>query len=196
MESVSLVLLESPDYIKERLAKSELFNWIKDSSSGTHEKNAIYIVKSWLKKHNYTPNEEERKVIRNGYLTVASFTALGLGFPSLVLFAPTMRHMIYSTTFKKTCFALFCCGIGYVNYNSAHQSWMYNLLQLHKSPYAYCAFQVLCVPEYKRFRNKWQSAYNLSAVAHRYADFDLYQELRHPISSELNLIENAESQKL
>ena len=49
MESLSLLLPESPDYVKERLAKSDLFNWIKDSSSGTHEKNTIYIVRSWLK---------------------------------------------------------------------------------------------------------------------------------------------------
>lgn len=131
-------------------------------------------------------------MIRNGYLTVASFTVLGLGFPSLVLFAPAMRHLIYSTRFKKSCFTIFCMGIGYVNYNSAHQSWMYNLLQLQKSPYTYCAFQVLCLPEYKRFRNKWQSAYNLSAVAHRYADFDLYQEINHPLSIDLGFNEDSE----
>jgi len=90
---------------------------------------------------------------------------------------------------KKMAFSLFCGVVGYVNYNSAHQSLMYSLLQLNNSPYAYCSFQVLCLPQYKRFRNQWQSAYNLSAVAHRYSDFNLNDTMQNPVSlnTELDL---------
>ena len=122
-------------------------------------------------------NDEEWKVIRNGYLTIMSFTSLGIGFPGICLFAPSMRAMIWNTKLKKSLFGVFCGIIGYINYNSAHQTFMYNMLQLNNSPYAYCLFQIACLPEYKRFRNKWQSSYNLSAVAHRYADFDLNRSL-------------------
>merc|ERR1712228_797077 len=139
--------------------------------------NAIHIVSAWLKQQNYQKSEEESKVIRNGYWIIASFTGLGLGFPSLCLFAPSLRAMIWNTNLKKCLFCSMSGIIGYINYNSAHQTYMYNMLQLNNSPYAYCLFQIACLPEYKRFRNKWQSAYNLSAVAHRYADFDLHRSL-------------------
>ena len=170
-----LALGESPDFIKQRLAKSELFNWLKDKCSGTHEKNVFHITHKWLKQQDYRMSEQEIKVIRKGYLTIAVFTALGIGFPSLALITPSMRSLIFNTKVKKYSFGVVCGGIGYINYNSAYATLMYNVLQLNDSPYAYCSFQILCLPQYKRFRNKWQSAYNLSAVAHRYADFDLYQ---------------------
>merc|ERR1740123_735061 len=173
----SLMLAEAPDFIKARLAKSELFCWLKDGCVGTNEKNAIHITNKWLKQQGYERSDEEYKVIRNGYLTIMSFTSLGCGFPSICLFAPSMRAMIWNTKLKRCLFGGFCATIGYINYNSAHQTLMYNLLSLNNSPYAYCLFQIACLPEYKRLRNKWQSAYNLSAVAHRYADFDLHRSL-------------------
>ena len=169
----------SPDFVKQRLAKSDLFNWIKDNCTGIHEKNIMHIVSGWLKEQNYTVNDQEWDVIKKGYLTIGAFTGVGIGFPCIVLFAPTMRPLVYNTKFKKTAFWSFAALIGYINYNSAYQTFMYNMLQLNNSPFAYCSFQTLCLPEYKRFRNKWQSAYNLSAVAHRYSDFDLYKALKH-----------------
>lgn len=144
---------------------------------GTHEKNAIHITGTWLKQRKYEANAEEWKVLRNGYLTIMSFTSLGVGFPGLVLFAPSMKAMVWNTKLKRCLFGAFCVTIGYINYNSAHQTLLYNMLQLNNSPYAYCLFQIACLPEYKRLRNRWQSAYNLSAVAHRYSDFDLHRAL-------------------
>ena len=177
----SFSLGQSPDYIKKRLARSDFFNWLKDTCTGTHEKNIIQISRGWLKKQNYSPNKEESKVIRDGLITAAAFTSLGLGFPAIVLFAPSMRSIVYNSRKKKIMFWTFAAFIGYVNYNSSYQTYMYNILQLNNSPMAYCSFQILCLPEYKRFRNKWQSAYNLSAVAHRYADYNLHQHLTNPL---------------
>eukprot|EP01084_Bolivina_argentea_P170418 295321_1 len=97
------------------------------------KKNVIHIVRKWMKQQNYQPNPDESRIIRNGYLTIAGFTALGVGFPSIVLFAPSMRQLVYNTKFKKWCFSTFCCLIGYVNYNSAHQTFMFNMLQLNDS---------------------------------------------------------------
>ena len=183
----SLSLGQTPDWLKRRLARSDFFNWMKDGCTGTHEKNILYIVRGWLKTQNYTPTKEESKVIRDGYITTAAFTALGCGFPAIVLFAPSMRAIIYNSAMKKTMFWTFAGIIGYVNYNSSFQTFMYNVLQLNNSPMAYCSFQVLCLPEYKRLRNKWQSAYNLSAVAHRYHDFNLHTNLTDPSSIDISM---------
>eukprot|EP00484_Ammonia_sp_Unknown_P013457 CAMPEP_0197058636 /NCGR_PEP_ID=MMETSP1384-20130603/109826_1 /TAXON_ID=29189 /ORGANISM="Ammonia sp." /LENGTH=52 /DNA_ID=CAMNT_0042493461 /DNA_START=1 /DNA_END=155 /DNA_ORIENTATION=+ len=49
----SLLLAKSPDFIKQRLAKSELFNFLKDSCTGTHEKNVVHIVRKWCSMHKY-----------------------------------------------------------------------------------------------------------------------------------------------
>ena len=183
------------------LSKLSLYNYTKDSFPGAHERDIIRIVNKWIKydiygypsiyflfnilyklyhrKHNYEPNWEEKAFYKHQNLVTMGYTTIGLLMPTGLLVSKSLREMCIGTRFKSFLFFSIMGICGYSNYVVSKSNYMENLLEMDNSVITYATFQVMCQPEYKRFRNKWQSQYNLSKVAYRYTNFDLYNAMQN-----------------
>mmetsp|Transcript_91555 Transcript_91555/g.112129 ORF Transcript_91555/g.112129 Transcript_91555/m.112129 type:complete len:182 (+) Transcript_91555:25-570(+) len=163
------------------LSKLSLYNYTKDTFPGAHERDIIRIVNKWIKKHNYEPNWEEKSFYKHQNLVTMGYTTIGLLMPTGLLVSKSLREMCIGTRFKTFLFLSIMGICGYSNYVVSKSNYMENLLDMDNSVITYATFQVMCQPEYKRFRNKWQSQYNLSKVAYRYKNFDLYTSMQNQL---------------
>ena len=127
--------------------------------------------------------EAEKKVFRRAKWTTFGMALVGTTFPLGLLVSRWLRDMLVNTPRKRTCFSLLMATLGYGNYIASYSSFLNNLVQLNNSPMAYVTFQIMCQQPYRKYRNKWQTTYNLSSIAHRYEKFDFENAMRESIDS-------------
>lgn len=165
------------------LCRLHFYNNLKDGYKGGHERDIIRIVNRFQQITKYNLTDSERQVYRKASLTTAGLSVLGFFMPIGLLISKTMRDTFANTRKKRMFGLLFCCTLGYGNYIGSYSNYLKNLLHLDNSCMAYTAFQVMCQPDYRKFRNKWQTQYNLSAIAHRYQRFDFENEMKQNVNN-------------
>ena len=174
--------VEIPDYVtsidkirlmfQKQMSRIKVYNTVKDTYKGAHERDVLRIVDRFRTITNYKLNEEETKVYNKGNLRCIGSGILGLVLPFGLIATKSWREILVNTKRKKIIFGCFCLILGYGNYIGSKSNMLYNLVQLNESPMAYVTFQIMCQPPYRKYRNKWQTNYNLSSIAHRYQRFD------------------------
>ena len=162
--------------VQEQLSRFNFYNNIKGGYKGAHARDIIRIVNRFKEVTNYNFTESERRVFRKAQLTTYGLAALGFCMPLSILIVKPIRD-IANTARKKKAIFVASCALGYGNYVGSYSSYLQNVLALDNSCMAYAAFQVMCQPDYRQFRNRWQTIYNLSAIAHRYQRFDFEFEM-------------------